>query len=1047
MKRTALSVFVLCCLVAVAVSCSRKESRISDTALMEAFRNPDNEWRGKPFWSWNGELDKDELIRQVGVLEDMGFGGYFMHSRVGLQTEYLGEEWFSLVNAVADEGERRGMVNYLYDEDRWPSGTAGGYVTMHPEYRLNYMTLRTFPKSKFQWADSLAAVFCCNLDGTRYTDLQRVHSREELASCKGKDVLAFFRQSSSLSNFYNGYTYVDAMNREATDLYIQLTHEAYKKQGGGRIGTSITGIFTDEPNRGHLFSTFGDEHLDEPWMAPWTNQLAQEYQNRFGGDILDKLPEIFLHKDGEIYNRAKWEYAELTQELFLENFVRPLYDWCDANGMALTGHFLHEDNLTSQVVNQGSLMRAYEYMHIPGIDILTQGNRNYWVAKQLSSVAHQTGKTRMLSELYGATGWQMSFQDYKEVGDWQALFGINLRCPHLSWYTMEGEAKRDYPASINFQSGWYRDFKYVEDYYARLGMILAQGKPRCDLLVINPVESAFAAIAVDAFEGLSPKEVELVEREKRYADLFGWLQDEHLDFDYGDEEMMSRLASVETGPDGPVLRVGEATYKAVLLGNMATIRSTTLSLLKAFSEAGGTVFLAGEAPAYVDAVPSDEAAVWLSGNSLQTPYTRENIVYALLKKIRPLATVADPVSNKKQSGIFCQVREDGDRTFYVFMNMSPEEDCGLLKLVLPETGHVSLWNCRTGKVTAVHASSSNDHLILQQSFPQLMEYVLCVTPYPLGDKEETMPHTEVAFPDEMTYCLNEPNVLPLDKASGEIGTLRMGTPADILLVDRAIRHHLGLAFRGGEMLQPWFFAKYRNEDKPMFGELILRFPFEIAQLPGEDVFLCMERPEHFTVRLNGELLDTSADEGWWVDPCLKKIRVSPSCLRPGTNEVELTATFTEDLNIEALYLTGNFGVDMTSGRPVLARLPETLRIGNIVEQGLPFYSGTVSYHVGEMPAGELEVSGFGGACVGLSDGGMIAFAPYRTVFSGGDLSINVVLGRRNTFGPLHQTTLHPAYCAPDSFFTVGDAYTESYVLLPQGLLEKPGFFGFLQEVS
>ena len=96
--------------------------------------------------------------------------------------------------------------------------------------------------------------------------------------------------------------------------------------------------------------------------------------------------------------------------------------------------------------------------------------------------------------------------------------------------------------------------------------------------------------------------------------------------------------------------------------------------------------------------------------------------------------------------------------------------------------------------------------------------------------------------------------------------------------------------------------------------------------------------------------------------------------------------------------------------------------------------------VGEMPAGELDVSGFRGACVCLSDGGMIAFAPYRTFFSGGDLSIDVVLGRRNTFGPLHQTTLHPAYCAPDSFFTVGDAYTESYVLLPQGLLEKPRLF-------
>ena len=42
-------------------------------AIYEQFQNPGNAYRGKPFWSWNGELQKDELIRQANILGQMGF--------------------------------------------------------------------------------------------------------------------------------------------------------------------------------------------------------------------------------------------------------------------------------------------------------------------------------------------------------------------------------------------------------------------------------------------------------------------------------------------------------------------------------------------------------------------------------------------------------------------------------------------------------------------------------------------------------------------------------------------------------------------------------------------------------------------------------------------------------------------------------------------------------------------------------------------------------------------------------------------------------------
>ncbi|MBO7406325.1 MAG: glycoside hydrolase, partial [Clostridia bacterium] len=107
---------------------------MTSTKLLNEFKAPGVAYRGKPFWSWNGELEKDELIRQTHVMKEMGFGGYFMHSRAGLITEYLGDDWFDMINAVAHESEKIGMEAWLYDEDRWPSGSAGGKVTVDPQY-------------------------------------------------------------------------------------------------------------------------------------------------------------------------------------------------------------------------------------------------------------------------------------------------------------------------------------------------------------------------------------------------------------------------------------------------------------------------------------------------------------------------------------------------------------------------------------------------------------------------------------------------------------------------------------------------------------------------------------------------------------------------------------------------------------------------------------------------------------------------------------------------------------------------------------------------
>ena len=154
----------------------------------------------------------------------------------------------------------------------------------------------------------------------------------------------------------------------------------------------------------------------------------------------------------------------------------------------LTGHMMEEPTLKSQTAALGEAMRSYRSFQLPGIDMLC-GSREFTTAKQAQSAVHQYGRPGMTSELYGVTGWDFDFRGHKLHGDWQAALGVTVRVQHLAWVSMKGEAKRDYPASINDQSPWWQDYAYIEDHFARLNTALTRGKPVVRVGVIHPVES------------------------------------------------------------------------------------------------------------------------------------------------------------------------------------------------------------------------------------------------------------------------------------------------------------------------------------------------------------------------------------------------------------------------------------------------------------------------------------------------------------------------------------------------------------------------------
>lgn len=148
-------------------------------------------------------------------------------------------------------------------------------------------------------------------------------------------------------------------------------------------------------------------------------------------------------------------------------------------------------------------MRAYRSFELPGIDMLCDSHE-YTTAKQAQSASHQFGREGVMSELYGVTSWSFDFRRHKLQGDWQAALGITLRVPHLSWVSMKGEAKRDYPASINYQSPWCKEYKTVEDHFARVNTAMTRGKAAVRVGVIHPIESYWLHWGPESQTGIDP---------------------------------------------------------------------------------------------------------------------------------------------------------------------------------------------------------------------------------------------------------------------------------------------------------------------------------------------------------------------------------------------------------------------------------------------------------------------------------------------------------------------------------------------------------------
>jgi hypothetical protein len=97
------------------------------------------DYRGIPIWSWNNTLDKAVLVKQIEDMKEAGLGGFIMHARIGLKDEYMGEKWFSCIEACLDKAKELHMNAWVYDENGWPSGFVGGKLLEREDFLAQYL--------------------------------------------------------------------------------------------------------------------------------------------------------------------------------------------------------------------------------------------------------------------------------------------------------------------------------------------------------------------------------------------------------------------------------------------------------------------------------------------------------------------------------------------------------------------------------------------------------------------------------------------------------------------------------------------------------------------------------------------------------------------------------------------------------------------------------------------------------------------------------------------------------------------------------------------
>jgi hypothetical protein len=548
-----------------------------------------NDYYPAPFWFLNHKLEKAELLRQLELMKAQGINAFFLHPRAGLKTPYGSREWFELIRYTAIEADKLGMKAWLYDEDPFPSGPAGGRIFMeHPEFAARNLVFHEF-------APDADGRVCADLGEGKLLEALAVRCDEAGNVLESRDIFddaGMIRSEFFRSDWHNSYYHhltgkvnydhyraetfyphlqldialeknwkvfavtantvykdskyrniPDNLNPDCVKEFMRWTHELYEKYMGDLFGTVIPGIFTDETATGGNFA--------------WTPRVADEFKKRRGMEITGRYHEIFRGNSPSARNLRE-AYWDTVHELFIESFFAPVNQWCKDHNMALCGHGIGEE-LPLATTNGMNIFNIQKYTGIPGFDHITPNIPNWddftslnLGGKLVASAAEQMGQNRVMTECFACNPYNFGHDGMKKNLCWLYSLGINWAVPHGFHYSYDGLRKDDAGKSFFFQSPDYPEFHKFGAFAADLGFRLGESRSTADICVLYPEGE---------FRKLFPAEPELaLEKTEALYRCNQFLLQNQIQFEFADE---NTLRNARITPDGFIC--GKKFYRHLIL--------------------------------------------------------------------------------------------------------------------------------------------------------------------------------------------------------------------------------------------------------------------------------------------------------------------------------------------------------------------------------------------------------------------------------------------------------------------------------------------------
>ena len=1027
-----LVIFILVTGLLMLFSCKKKvinEVKVNDfTALSSQFSDPPKEYTTAPFFVWNGDITADEIDKDLVSFKNAGSSQVFVHPRPGLITEYLSENWFKLYQHTVEKGKELGMNIWIYDENSYPSGFGGGHVPdeMPESYNkgqgLNMTRVDVLP-------DTCDKYYLClkEVDGI-YKDITTSLSNE-----KGKkgNYFLFSKTYNAKSDWYGGFSYVDLLYPGVTQKFIEVTMKGYEKYLGSEFGKTVPGTFTDEPQ------------IESPGGIRWTPDLFDVFMKQWHYDLKTQLPSLY-EETGD-WKKVRHNYTQTLLQMFIDRWSKPWHNYCDAKGLKFTGHYWEHE--WPNMRPGGDNMAMYAWPQVPAIDMLF----NQWddstthaqfgnirSVKELASAANQTGRQRKLSETYGGSGWDLTFTDMKRNGDWEYALGINLMNQHLTYFTLAGARKYDYPPTFDYHEPWWNNYKYLNTHYARLSLALSSGKQINDILILEPTTSTWL------YDSYTQPDKKYAEIGQAFQTFITKLEKSQVEYDLGSENIIKDMGSVSNGK----LVVGKASYSRFVIPPMTeNLDRQTYKLLEKFVSKGGTL-IAFSVPTLIDGSPSEglkELFNKSSGKIIIIDKLTQEVIYKYFNNIR----LKFEGGNGGALYHHRRILSDGQVLFLVNSSLSQQVNGSL-----QTNGKGALeMNTVSGEVYGYPNQLKGEDIFVSYSIPpagSLLLFIPDSKKYDYAIPVRPQNYITVQPSNPLKVTRNDDNVLMIDFCDIELGNEITKDLNTYNAADKVYRYY---GFKNGN---PWNTSvQFRRNiiDRDTFRAntgftATYHFPvkgkFDLSKIKA-----VVERPYLWTVTING--VEVKPENGkWWLDRSFGVFNIGTD-VKTGDNTITLkTSPMKVNAEIEPVYILGDFAAKPAEKGWEIEAPVVTYTSGSWKTQGLPFYSWGVTYSEEfniEKSDGKWEVvfGNWRGTVAEVSVNGqqapVIAFPPYHSDITGlikpgiNKIDVNVIGSLKNLLGP-HHNNPKPGFVSPWTWRNVNFYPSgKEYQMLDYGLFE------------